>query len=354
MVGTIHFKVTSLKQGVESWIKSLIDWQTITIHRCVWGHLPEEVLHCSLHGFADASKKAYCAVIYLEYITSTGRYTRMLTSKTRVAPSKELSIPRLELMSALMLARLMSNMETALAHQAAEKRSRLWLDTMTALHWIMNRGEWKQFVRHRVNEILKLIEKGDWSHCPGEENPADIGSRGVSALELKQSELWWHGPMWLKERKDSWPTVKAIQPTTESSEEEREAAVLAVQVDTPLGLDRVVQIDRYSCTRMLLRVTAWIKWFCFKVQKKNKGERKQEALTLQELTEVEKDWIKVTQKELKRDDNCKQLVGTFGLSEDCNGVLRCKGRLEYSDLPHDAKEPIILPKDHRLMYLQIQ
>ena len=62
----------------------------------------------------------------------------------------------------------------------------------------------------------------------------------------------------------------------------------------------------------------------------------------------------MAQNELKRNDNYKQLVGTFGLSEDCNGVLRCKGRLEYSDLPQDAKEPIILPKDHRLTYLQIQ
>ena len=101
----------------------------------------------------------------------------MLTSKTRVAPLKELSIPKLELMSALMLARLMSNVETVLSHQAGVKRSRLWLDSMTALHWIMNRGD--------------LSEKGDWSHWPGEENPADIRSRGVSALKLKQSELWF-------------------------------------------------------------------------------------------------------------------------------------------------------------------
>ena len=342
-----------VKRGVEGWIKGLIDCQKIMIHRCVWDHVREEVVQCSLHGFADASKKAYCAVIYLVYTTSTGIYTRMLTSKTRVAPLKELSIPRLELMSALMLARLMSTVEKALSHQAGVKRSRLWLDSMTALFWIMNRGEWKQFVRHRVNEVLKLSEKGDWSHCPGEENPADIGSRGVSALELKQSELWWHGPAWSLEREDSWPTVKAITPTSESSEEERKAAVMTVQVDTPLGLDRVVEINRYSCTRTLLRVTAWVKRFCFNI-KKRKEERKREALTLQELSEAENDWIRVAQKELTQDDNYKQLVGKFGLSEDCNGVLRCKGRLEYSDLPPDAKEPIILPKDHRLTYLQIQ
>lgn len=54
-----------VKQLVESWIKSLVDCQTITIHRCVWDHLPEELLHCSLHGFVDARKKAYYAVISL-------------------------------------------------------------------------------------------------------------------------------------------------------------------------------------------------------------------------------------------------------------------------------------------------
>ena len=70
-------------------------------------------------------------------------------------------------MSVLTLARLMSTAETALSHQAGVKWSRLWLDSMTALFWIMNRGERNQFVRHQ--KVLKLIEKGDWSHCPGEE-----------------------------------------------------------------------------------------------------------------------------------------------------------------------------------------
>ena len=79
----------------------------------------------------------------------------MLTSKTRVAPLKELSIPRLELMAALILVKLMVNVEDALASQQSVKRSKLWLDSQTALFWIMNRGEWKQFVKHRVNEILK-------------------------------------------------------------------------------------------------------------------------------------------------------------------------------------------------------
>ena len=80
-----------IKQAVEAWIESLIECKLITIDRCLYKHVREEVLECSLHGFADASKKAYCAVIYFVYQTSTGSYLKMLTSKTRVALLKELS-----------------------------------------------------------------------------------------------------------------------------------------------------------------------------------------------------------------------------------------------------------------------
>ena len=77
-----------IKQAVEAWIESLIECKLITIDRCLYKHVREEVWGCSLHGFADASKKAYCAVIYFVYQTSTGTYSKMLTSKTRVHRSK--------------------------------------------------------------------------------------------------------------------------------------------------------------------------------------------------------------------------------------------------------------------------
>ena len=62
------------------------------------------------------------------------------------------------------------------------------------LNWINNKGEWKQFVRRRVNEILKKTRKSDWGYCNSEENPAEIGSRGVEAFELSEAKLWWNGP----------------------------------------------------------------------------------------------------------------------------------------------------------------
>ena len=96
-----------VKKGVEDWVRGLIDCRRIDVKRCIYDHPHEEVEECSLHGFADACKKAYCGVVYLVYRTQVGRYARMLTSKTRVAPLKELSIPRLELMGALILVKLM-------------------------------------------------------------------------------------------------------------------------------------------------------------------------------------------------------------------------------------------------------
>lgn len=70
---------------------------------------------------------------------------------------------------------------------------------MTDLYWIKSTVEWKQFVCHRVNEILKLT--GKWEHCPGKENPPDIGSRGVLGTHLTNDRLWWVGPEWLTKPK---------------------------------------------------------------------------------------------------------------------------------------------------------
>ena len=59
----------SIKKAVEVWIKSLLECGQIRMKRSVYKHIQEEVLECSLHGFADASKKGYWAITYLVYTT---------------------------------------------------------------------------------------------------------------------------------------------------------------------------------------------------------------------------------------------------------------------------------------------
>ena len=154
-------------RNFHEWIADLSKIEGILISRCIYERPKQEVLECELHGFGDASSKAYCAVVYLVYKTNEGTSAKLLTSKSRVAPLKKLTIPHLELMPARILAQLMDTVKLALESQLKVNRVRYWLDSSTALCWIQNRGEWKQFVRHRVNEILKLTNKEHWGHCPG-------------------------------------------------------------------------------------------------------------------------------------------------------------------------------------------
>ena len=106
--------------------------------------------------------------------TLNGLYSQLVCAKTRIAPLKGHSIPRLELLLARILANLMKTVYDSLDSQVHIDCVHFWLDSKTALFWILNSWKWKQFVRHRINEILSSTNKLDWGHCPGVEKPADI------------------------------------------------------------------------------------------------------------------------------------------------------------------------------------
>ena len=150
------------KQKWDDWIKGLSEIEKIVIGRCIYKVPKQEIVKSVLHGFGDASAKGYCAVIYLVYYTKQEVHPILLTSRSRVAPLKVLSIPRLELMSARILAQLVDTVKKALRNYIELDGSKCWLDSKTALCWVKNKGEWKQFVHHRVTEILRLTYKDDW------------------------------------------------------------------------------------------------------------------------------------------------------------------------------------------------
>ena len=150
-----------------------------------------------LHGFSDASEHAYAAVLYL-----------LLCSKTRVAPTKRQTIPRLELLGALILSRLV---HTVLPCLPKMNNVHLWVDSMVVLRWIWNQKVWKKYVHNRVEEIRGLTSIGDWNFCPGELNPADLPSRGMNAKELVGNTLWWHDPSNITDQSNSQPLVPDIE-----------------------------------------------------------------------------------------------------------------------------------------------
>ena len=116
-----------------------------------------------------------------------------------------------------------------------------WSDSTTVLYWLKDDRSYKQFVSNRTRAISKLIHPDAWGYCPTEEMPEDIGSRGMSAMELKDDELWWTGPKWLKGPAGNYPpqfTLKELESDecfTESAKEQ----VARLQVN----IDEVHEID---------------------------------------------------------------------------------------------------------------
>ena len=122
---------------------------------------------------------------------------------------------------------------------------------------------------------------------------------------------------------------------------------MSVKKDQVSSLKAVIDIERYSSLMRLLKVTAWVRRAVNNFRKRlNKNECVTTNLTAEEINRAEIEWVKVTQCEIKEQDNYKQLVRKLGLVEE-DGILRCTSRLSNSDLELDAQKPILLPKEHK-------
>ncbi|GFU12921.1 integrase catalytic domain-containing protein [Trichonephila clavipes] len=164
--------------------------------------IPRKILDSSgvqIHTFSDASQKAYGAAAFLRVKHKDGVSIDLVTSKSRVAPLKRLSLPRLELMDALLAARLAKEVKKIL-DQKCSTRALFWTDSQVTLHWIKGPSHrWKPFVANRVREIQSLTDPNSWFHCSGKDNPADLLTRGISVDALTTNSKWWNGSSFLRQ-----------------------------------------------------------------------------------------------------------------------------------------------------------
>ena len=171
----------------------------------------DPIVDVQLHGFSDASEKAYGCCVYLRFVNKSGLVnTVLVTSKSRVSPIKKLSIPKLELMGTLLLARLLPVVETQLSSIYKISTVCAWTDSTATYSWILNSNKkYSVFVENRVKEIRKSGNI-NWKLIQSENNPADIISRGCKPSLLFGNSLWSHGPSFLKLNNSEWPNLKLI------------------------------------------------------------------------------------------------------------------------------------------------
>ncbi|GFU82439.1 uncharacterized protein TNCV_3365661 [Trichonephila clavipes] len=123
-----------------------------------------------LHGFADASSLAYATAIYCWQKHNGKIKVQLLVSKTKVAPVKQVSIPRLELCGAHLLSKLFKSVLRTLKHYTFDVFA--WTDSKIVLSWLSSHPrKWKTFVANRTSEIMEVLPTKHWRHVPSKENP---------------------------------------------------------------------------------------------------------------------------------------------------------------------------------------
>ena len=325
----------------------------INIPRFYFGEIkgkPEEI---KLFGFCDSSQEAYAAVVYAKATVDGNSRVSLVMAKTRVAPLSRLTIPRLELLSALILARLINTVKEALSPIVSTEIVKCWTDSITAMHWIKgHEREWKLFVENRVQEIRKLVHQDLWDHCPGIDNPADIPTRNTGIVNFLNESQWIQGPEWLSMDETHWPKRTLPRDLSEDCIKEmkpKDAMSMLVESEKRSFISRLIDCNKFNSYQNLLRVTATVLRFieiCRGRVKESKG------LTAQDLERAEQCWIKDVQSTIT-EEKLTDLRKHLGNRKDERGIIRCFGRLNNSSLPLETKNPILLSKKHYFTQLII-
>lgn len=316
-----------------------------------------DITKFELHSFCDASEIAYGACIYLVTQDSFGnRMSSLACAKSRVAPLKSLSIPRLELCGALLSYRLTAKVIAALPIKL--NSISYYTDSMVVLHWLASASRnLATFVANRVGEIQQNSKLNQWHHVSTNSNPADSLSRGLCPHDLAQLELWWYGPSWLCDGRNS---IRPFLPDVNFDVPERRTCSALARTTVSM-FDQLCY--RFSSVTRLIRVVAYVLRFINKLRKNHK-ELLPKWLTTAELKEALTFIVRDIQsvafckeiQEMKNDlkafsSNALRFLNPF---VDESGVLRVGGRLKNSCLSYSAKHPILLPAKHPFTTLIIE
>ncbi|GFU47968.1 integrase catalytic domain-containing protein [Trichonephila clavipes] len=324
-----------------------------------------------LHCFADASSLAYAAAIYCRQKHNGKIKVQLLVSKTKVAPVKQVSIPRLEMCDAHLLSKLFKSVLRTLKHYTFDVFT--WTDSKIVLFWLSSHPrKWKTFVANRTPEILEVLPTKHWRHVPSKENPADIASRGINPKCLPDCKLWWQGPPWLRQETSSWP--KAESSCDEASDEVKaeQKSVSIFNLLTHTSNDVIHGLFKhYSSLTKIIRNFAYCQRFiknCKKIASQGSSISSSHinttSLTFSETKTAEETIIRWVQgfyfqeeiQSIKKQISLppKSPLRSLHPFIDEHGLLWVGGRLQNSQLRFNSKHPIILPSQHSISELLIK
>ncbi|XP_062533336.1 uncharacterized protein LOC134202324 [Armigeres subalbatus] len=340
------------------WDNYRIDIPRINSYRVDrYAFLPKSVIQ--LHTFADASQQAYGACVYARSTDPQGRTkVQLIASKSKVAPLKRITIPRLELSAAVLAARLHKKVTEALDMTIAN--SYFWSDSTVTLEWLRSPPyTWSTFVANRVSEIQITTQGSRWHHVAGKQNPADLITRGMKVDDFLNSSLWHRGPSWLGRPETEWIISDDSRKTPEEMLERR---TMVAAIQNKLGTNSIFATS--SSYNRLLRVTAYCLRFIDACRRKTVSSSQPESVFItRSITVVELSAARMLLIRLAQADCFAEEIRYLGRGEsvskrsnlrllspfvDADGILRVGGRLRLSEQPYLTKHPVLLPSSHPL------
>lgn len=305
-----------------------------------------------LHVFADASDEAYAVAIYFRFKVVDGYRCSLICSKSRVAPKSVVSIPRLELMAAVLAVRLTEVVKRE--HRVVVRNETFWSDSSCVLWWIKDDNKkYKPFVAARVCEIKEKSCAENWRYVPSKDNVADMATKWKRGVDFSSNSPWFTGPSFLHLPEESWPIN--ILEQTEANEEVH----LQVDLRFPTKLPFYVDDNRFSKWRKLVGATAYALRFINVMKDPSSRRGVTRSLSSDEMQAAESLLIRQCQyrcfKSFVNNTNesyTDDLVPGFSAFKDDKGIIRLQGRLDSA--PHvteDFKRPILLPFNDNITFL---
>jgi hypothetical protein len=273
---------------------------------------------------------------------------------------KTISLPKLELSAAMLLAKLFNKVHPIISHKIADHY--FWTDSTIVLSWLSGEPtQWKVFVANRVSEIQSQTDSDRWYHVKGEENPADIRSRGLLPSQLRNSKLWFHGPSWLHSHPDTWRCNHISNYARSENIPEVKTNAFVTQCELNLEILR-----RFSTFPKLQRVIGYCKRFISNCRKVKAERIAGNRLSPQEISASTNTILKLVQLEsfhkelslLKNNNlvsNKSKIKSLNPFIDHTDGLIKVGGRLRNSrSISVYKKFPILLPKGHFVTTLIIR
>ncbi len=324
----------------QKWLAGLEELSELTFPRCV-KRGKEKV--AELHVFVDESALAYAAAAFLVAVLEDGtRSSRLALAKVHVAPRKELSIPRLELLAAELGVKVAKQTLTHL--KVRVDKVKYWSDSLTVLYWLNDDAQrFQAFVHNKLQKIRRSSDVQDWHWVPTNQNPADLATRGISPARLKLSDIWREGPPFLQEGDPPAQPTRLSKTPEVILEMKKAEQVCLLAVATP----QVVDFSRFSRYEVLRRVVWRILEWRDRVRRKKGRPNLGCSWKRAELALVKQAQIPL--REALLSPSPKSRLKALGmtvlppkLAED--GVVRGQGRLRLAkQLPREFREPALLP-----------